>query len=205
MSRLRNAPIAKAPPVRLSILLVALVAFALGAGAMWFVLRESDSAPAQIGAMKSNAEPRAGEPPDVSQLAPADATTTLANWNYDRQNWSHAIEHYQQAIALGRDNPDVRTDLGNCFRFIGEPQKALDQYEIAQRQDPQHENSLFNQAGLFTEVLHDRKRAEAVAREFIARFPHSPRAEAARKLIGQPGGVTDSETQRVLDWLRTKP
>lgn len=125
------------------------------------------------------------EPPDVAQLAPGEAARTLANWNYDRRNWSHAIEHYEEAIARGTDNPDVHTDLGNCFRFLGQPQKALAQYEIAQKQDPQHENSLLNQAGLFAEMLHDKERAIAVAREFIARFPQSPRAESARQLIDQ--------------------
>ena len=44
-------------------------------------------------------------PPDVSQLAPAEAARTLANWNYDRQNWTHAIEHYQAAIAAVRIIP----------------------------------------------------------------------------------------------------
>ena len=125
----------------------------------------------------------ATEPPDVTQLAPAEAARTLANWNYDRQNWTHAIEHYEQAIALGADNPDVQTDLGNCFRFLAQGQKALDHYEIAQKENPQHENSLFNQIGLLAEVLHDKERAGLVAREFIARFPQSPRVETARRFI----------------------
>lgn len=185
--------------------LLGLAAFALGAGAMWLVLRESHPPAAQSSVTRGAVEPRAEEPPDVSHLAPADAATTLANWNYDRQNWSHAIEHYQKAIALERDNPDVRTDLGNCFRFLGEPQKALDQYETAQRQNPQHENSLLNQVGLFAEVLHDSKRAQAAAREFITRFPQSPRAESARKLIGQPEGVSDNDKQSILEWLNTRP
>jgi tetratricopeptide (TPR) repeat protein len=183
-------------------LLVGLTAFAIGAGAMWLTLRETQPSAAQSSATKGAAETRAEEPPDVSHLAPAYAATTLANWNYDRQNWSHAIDHYQQAIALGRDNPDVRTDLGNCFRFLGQPQKALEQYETAQRQNPQHENSLFNQAGLFAEVLHDNERAKAAARAFITRFPLSPREESARRLIGELEGRTDNEKQRILDWLK---
>jgi tetratricopeptide (TPR) repeat protein len=185
-------------------LLTVIVAFALGAGAMW-LLGESHPWPKQSSVTKGAAEPRPEEPPDVSQLPSADAATTLANWNYDRQNWSHAIDHYQQAIALGRDNPDVRTDLGNCFRFLGQSQKALEQYEIAQRQNPQHENSLLNQAGLFAEVLHDSERAKATAREFIARFPQSPRAESARNLIGQLERETDNGKQRIRDSLNSKP
>ena len=118
-------------------------------------------------------------------MSPADAARTLADWNYDRQNWPHAIDHYQEAIAKGADNPDVRTDLGNCFRFIGQPQKALEQYQIAQKQNPMHENSLFNQAGLFAEVLHDNEQALTIAHEFLARFPQSPRAESTRQLIAR--------------------
>src|SRR5437588_1974876 len=185
-------------------LLGGLCAFAIGAGAMWLALRETQPSVAQNSATRGAAETRAGEPPDVSHLAPADAATTLANWNYDRQNWSHAIDYYQQAIALGRDNPDVRTDLGNCFRFLGQPQKALEQYETAQRQNPQHENSLYNQAGLFSEVLHDNERAKAVVREFIARFPQSPRTEPAKKLLSQLEAAPKDDKQRILDWLNTR-
>ena len=205
VSRAQTANKPKVPLSRLSIFLVGIAAFVLGAGTMWLVLRETQPSVAQNSATRGAVERRAEEPPDVSHLAPADAATTLANWNYDRKNWSHAIDHYQQAIALGRDNPDVRTDLGNCFRFLGQPQKALEQYETAQRQNPQHENSLFNQAGLFAEVLHDNERAKAAAREFIARFPQSPRAASTRKLIGQLEGVTDNDKQRIREWLNTKP
>ena len=181
--------------------LLLLLAFGLGAGATWLALRGSSNQPAKpviesflpAGGTSTplpalSPSPGAAAPPDVSQLGPADAARTLANWNYDRQNWPHAIEHYEEAIARGADNADVRTDLGNCFRFLGQPEKALEQYQIAQKQNPQHENSLFNQVSLFAQVLHDHERAVATANEFIARFPQSPQVEAARQmtLLKQP-------------------
>ena len=163
--------------------LLILAAFLLGAGGMWLIMRSSSPGRPGKPAVERLSPSPATEPPDVSQLAPADAARTLGDWNYDRHNWAHAIEHYQEAIADGADNPDVRTDLGNCFRFIGEPQKALEQYQIAQTENPMHENSLFNQAGLYAEVLHDDQRALATAHEFLKRFPQSDRAAAARQLI----------------------
>ncbi|MGZ5552454.1 MAG: tetratricopeptide repeat protein [Chthoniobacterales bacterium] len=167
--------------------LLMLAAFVLGAGGMWVIMYSSapDKPPAVTRFAPTPASPSAAEPPDVSQLTPAEAARTLADWNYDRQNWSHAIEHYQEAIARGADNADVRTDLGNCFRFLGQAQKALEQYELAQKQNPQHENSLFNQAGLYAEVLHDDQRALSIAREFLTRFPQSPRAQSAKELISR--------------------
>jgi tetratricopeptide (TPR) repeat protein len=165
-----------------------LAAFVLGAGGMWAIMYSS-APEKQMAQRFVPAPPRASssapETPDVSQLPPAEAARTLADWDYDRQNWTHAIEHYQDAIAHGADNADLRTDLGNCFRFLGQAQKALEQYELAQRENPQHENSLFNQASLYVEVLHDDDRALSAAREFISRFPQSPHAKAAKELINR--------------------
>jgi len=165
--------------------LLLLAAFLLGAGGMWLIMRSPSSSPQVKPPVESFLPSPPTEPPDVSQRAPADAAKILGDWNYDQHNWAHAIEHYQQAIAAGADNPDVRTDLGNCFRFVGQPQKALEQYQIAQAKNPMHENSLFNQAGLYAEALHDDQRALATAREFLKRFPLSNRAAAARELISK--------------------
>ena len=165
--------------------LLMLASFALGAGGMWLVMHTSSSNTSGKPPVERFASTPNTAPPNVSNMSPADAARTLADWNYDRQNWPHAIDHYQEAIAKGADNPDVRTDFGNCFRFIGQPQKALEQYQIAQKQNPMHENSLFNQAGLFAEVLHDNEQALTIAHEFLARFPQSPRAESARQLTAR--------------------
>ena len=167
--------------------LLLLAAFLLGAGGMWLIMRSPSSGAGAPGkaAVESFLPPPDTGPPDVSQLPPGEAAKILGDWNYDQRNWTHAIEHYQQAIAAGADNPDVRTDLGNCFRFTGQSQKALEQYQIAQTKNPMHENSLFNQAGLYSEVLHDDQRALATAREFLKRFPQSERAAAARQLISK--------------------
>jgi tetratricopeptide (TPR) repeat protein len=168
-----------------------LASFVLGAGGMWVIMHSSaPDHPTVQRPTTASSPPAAAEPPDVSRLAPDEAARTLADWNYDRQNWPHAIEHYQEAIARGLDNPDVRTDLGNCFRFLGQAQKALEQYELAQKENPQHENSLFNQAGLYAEVLHDDQRALTIAQEFINRFPQRPKAPSAKELISRIRGET---------------
>ena len=171
-----------------------LVSFVLGAGGMWVIMRSTAPDHPTVQRLAPASSPAAAsEPPDVSQLTPAEAARTLADWNYDRQNWPHAIEHYQEAIARGADNADVRTDLGNCFRFLGQAQKAIEQYEIAQKENPQHENSLFNQAGLYAEVLHDDQHALRIAQEFISRFPQSSKAQSAKELISRIQGETRKE------------
>ena len=164
-----------------------LLSAAVGAGVTWVIMSQRETTPVRPvsfatpqPAQKQNSAPTA---PDISQLPPADAAVVRGNMAYDHQQWADAIREYQQAIASGRDNADVRTDLGNAFRFSDQAEKALEQYTIAQRQNPQHENSLFNQIGLFMEVMHDPNRAIPVCEEFIRRFPTSEKAARAREQL----------------------
>jgi len=155
-----------------TVILLSLLSAGGGSLLTWTLLSGNSQRPAPT----TNAAPSAT--PAMLQDA-----LSLGNWYYDHQQWTSAIGAYEQAISQGSDNPDVRTDLGNCYRFTGEPQKALEQYQIAQQQNPQHENSLLNQASLYSQVLHDHAKAEAIAREFLQRFPGSVSADAARQLL----------------------
>lgn len=116
-------------------------------------------------------------------MSAGEAAVARANLAYDHQQWSEAIRDYQEAIANGMDNADVHTDLGNAFRFSGQPQQALAQYETAQRLNPQHENSLFNQISLFSEVMGDPQRAIPICEEFMRRFPSSDKLPAVREQL----------------------
>ena len=168
------------------VIVIALVAFAAGAGISWLVLSGQQTTSVQspptyiTKAPASMAEP---VPPDVSQMSPSQSAVTLGNWNYDRKAWQKAVDSYQHAIFLGMDNADIRTDLGNALRFSGQPQKALEQYQTARREDPQHENSLCNLATLYAQVLSDPVNATATWREYLRLFPNGEKASVARQFI----------------------
>jgi len=188
-----------------SVILISVATFCAGAGISWLVLQphlvgnkalqQPPTYIIQAPAGSEESAPAAMQPPDVSQLPPADAAVTLGNWNYDQKNWQQSIECYQRAISLGTDNPDVRTDLGNAFRFNGEPKKALEQYQAAQRENPQHENSLYNMATLYEEVLGDRASALRSWQEYLTRFPNGEKAALAKQFITEPGTKTGGAIQ----------
>lgn len=168
----------------------------LGATLTYLALRPQLRAPAVASAapaMAVNPDPTTHEPsPDLTagQL-PAQADRTLGNFYYDHQNWTQAISHYESAIKQGADDSDIRTDLGNSYRFAGRPQDALRQYDAAQKMNPAHEFSLFNQGGLYLEDLKEPAKAIAVWQEYIKRFPTGQNVGAARQLIAQAqGGAT---------------
>jgi len=181
--------------------LTAVIAFGLGCGATWFLIKRSaDQERAFVSAGES-------KPPLDTSLSPARTAVVSGNWYYDRKNWARAIEAYEKAIALGADNSDVRTDLGNAYRFSDRPQKALEQYEVAQKQNPQHENSLFNQGGLYAFSLNQPEKALEIWREYLARFPQSPNAPKTRELISEVEAPQSDQRSEVAQWLknRTQP
>lgn len=160
-------------------------------------------------------------PPSLTAgLAPAQAERTLGNWYYDHRDWPEAQRHYEAAIRQGSDDSDIRTDLGNVYRFQSRARDALTQYQLAQRQNPQHEFSLFNQGTLFADELNDRPAALTVWRQYLERFPNGRNVELARQFLAQATGVmpsnvsaaqaaanptADPTTQRLFDLVNQAP
>ena len=153
---------------------VALVCAALGSGGTYFVLRP---------ALASAASAR---------ILTGDAALALGNTAYNQKNWPQAVSFYTQAIAAGTDNPDIRTDLGTSYRNVQQPQKAMEQFAIAQRQNPLHENSLLNQGIVYAFDLGDAPHALALWQQYLQRFPRGQHVADVKKLIAdvQAHGVT---------------
>lgn len=146
-------------------------------------------------------------PPDLDTAPPAEALAGLTppqtalvsgNWYFDHQNWPRAIAEYQTAIKGGIDNSNVRTDLGSAYRFMKQPKQAMEQYQIAQKQDPDHENSLFNQGGLYAFSMGQTAKGIEIWNNYLKRFPNGVNAAAARQLIkqaemGKPGAKPETD------------
>ena len=133
------------------------------------------------------ASPQNEEPPAslTASLTSSQAALALGNWYYDHERWDAAIGNYQRALQSGFDNPDVRTDLGNAYRFAGQPQKALDQYLTAQKQNPDHEQSFYNQGALWAVSLHNPAKGVAIWKAYLKRFPQGDSVAGARQLLAK--------------------
>ena len=125
----------------------------------------------------------------------ASADRELGNQQEDQGQWTSAIASYQKAITAGIDNPDIRTDLGVAYFKSSQPQKALEQYVIAQKQDPNHENSLFNEASAYA-VLGDSNRAISIWQTYLQKFPQGQHVADAKNFVAQvqAHGLTPAPT-----------
>ena len=124
------------------------------------------------------------EPPDVSQLAPVEAARTLANWNYDRQNWTHAIEHYQAAIAGGAIIPMSGPILAIVFASSDSQRRRSNRPRSRKRKPTAREQSFQSDQPLCRPVARQGTRPGGRAR-LIARFPQSPQVELVRERMKQ--------------------
>jgi len=110
--------------------LLILAAFLLGAGGMWLIMRSSAPGRPATPRVERFSPPPAMQPPDVSQLAPADAARILGDWNYDRHNWAHAIEHYQETI------PMCAPILAIAFGSLANPTERLSNIRLPRPRTP---------------------------------------------------------------------
>jgi hypothetical protein len=99
-SLMANRPRSMNPPTpqsRVSIPLLILAAFGLGAGGMWLVMHESPVVSEKMATIGLAASLAAGRGTAGCFTARSSGRRAdMANWNYDRQNWPHAIEHYRK-------------------------------------------------------------------------------------------------------------
>lgn len=216
----------EAAPAWLSYLFVGLAGILVGSSFTYLALRsqlsQRASAPMQLSAMPGSPTPTADHVPPANLtegLAPAQADRALGNWHYDHRNWAEAQQRYESAIRQGSDDSDIRTDLGNVYRFLGRPTDALTQYQLAQRMNPQHEFSLFNQGTLLLDDLKDAAGAMAVWKQYLERFPNGRNVRVVRDMLAQVTGSapmmpasggpmpppTDATTQRLLDLVNQTP
>jgi len=121
-------------------------------------------------------------------MPPVQVALTLGNWYFDHEAWSNAVAQYRKVLDMGMDNPDIRTDYGSALRFNGQPREALEQYRLAQKKDPRHENSLFNQGGLYASDFKDPAKAIAAWQQYIKRFPTGKSVAQAKSLIEREQG-----------------
>lgn len=102
---------------------------------------------------------------------PRAAVLRLANLTYDIGNWPNCVKYYEKFLELEPGQPDVFSDLGVCYRELGDPDKAIASFHQAQEIDPGHWQSMFNEVVILAFDLQDYDRAAEVLEELRALQP----------------------------------
>jgi tetratricopeptide (TPR) repeat protein len=127
--------------------------------------------PAEIQQLEAIAKANAGN---------ANAWIALGNAQMDAQRFAEAIISYQRALDLDPKNVDVRVDMGTCYRGVGQPQKAIEEYQKASKINPRHPMAQMNAGVVYAYDLG--KKAEAIKsfEKYLELAPNAPNAEDIR-------------------------
>jgi len=181
-------------------LLVAVVSFQIGRAGR--LSRESE---AVVAAPASSPSAPTAAPPDSSGGVPLDASERIAtartvvehdpknleawvdlgNLYFDTHQPQKSIEAYGHALEIKPDSPDVLTDQGVMFRAVGAYDKAIANFEKANRISPGHLQSLYNLGVVYAFDLRDIPKAEEAFNRLIQIAPTSENANQARQALAQ--------------------
>jgi len=101
-----------------------------------------------------------------------DALVQLGDMYMDAAKFPQAAEYLERAVAA-RDDANVRTDLGICYKQAGQPDKALAEFQRASTMAPDQWQPLFNEAIVLVD-LHRMDEARQIAGKLQQMKPGDP-------------------------------
>jgi Flp pilus assembly protein TadD len=104
-----------------------------------------------------------------------DALVQLGDMYMDAAKFPQAIDYLERAVAV-RDDANVRTDLGICYKQSGQPGSALAEFERAASLAPDQWQPLFNEAIVLID-LHRVDDARVVAAKLQQMRPGDPEVQ----------------------------
>lgn len=107
----------------------------------------------------------------------ADAILRLANLSFDVESWSRCVESFEQYLELRPADPDILSDMGVCYRGVGQLDHALELFDRAHRMEPDHWQSRFNEVVVLAFDQRDFDAAEDVLDELRSLQPDNPAVE----------------------------
>jgi len=79
---------------------------------------------------------------------------------FDSNQPIKAIESYDKALEIDANDPDVLTDQGIMYRRVGWFEKAVTNFNTANRLNPQHVQSLYNLGIVYRDDFNDPEKAK---------------------------------------------
>jgi cytochrome c-type biogenesis protein CcmH/NrfG len=114
-----------------------------------------------------------------------DSLVKLGNIYYDGQQFSSAIQYYQQALAIHPENPDVRTDMGTAYWYAGDADNALAALQTSLKYQPGHPQTLFNLGWVRWQGKQDPKGAIDAWQQLLKANPDYPQKQQIEQYIAK--------------------
>lgn len=109
--------------------------------------------------------------------APEETLLDRANRHFDSKKWKEARDAYVEYLKSEPENVNAMTDLGICYRELGEFEGALREFDRALALDPEHWQTLYNKIVLIGFDLKRNAEAQVLLSRLRALQPNNPDVE----------------------------
>ena len=108
---------------------------------------------------------------------------TLGNALMDSGRFGEAIDAYQNALKRDPNNVNVRVDRGTCYRRVGKPGAAAEEFRKGIEINPNHPNAHRNLGVVLAFDLGKREEAIQEFETYLRLMPNAPDAGQIRQVI----------------------
>jgi cytochrome c-type biogenesis protein CcmH/NrfG len=127
--------------------------------------------------------------PLLAQLRSEPGNTDLlykvGNIYYDAQQYPEAVTFYERCLKINPKATDVRTDMATAYHFMGQSDRALQEYEAVLKIDGKHANALFNTGMVKWQDKQDMTGAIAAWKRLLESNPDYAQRDRVQQLIAQ--------------------
>jgi len=109
----------------------------------------------------------------------------IGNFYYDAQQYPEAVKYYEQSLEIDPRATDVRTDMATAYHLMGQPDRAIQEYDAVLKIDGKHANALFNEGMVKWQDKKDLNGAIASWKQLLEVHPDYPQRDNVEKLIAQ--------------------
>ena len=114
-----------------------------------------------------------------------DAWAALGNEYFDSHQAQKAVDAYGKALGLKPGDPNILTDQGVMYRQLGQFDKAIANFQKANKLEPSHVQSLFNLGIVYANDVNKPDEAAKAWNKILTTAPNSEQAAQARQMLSQ--------------------
>jgi tetratricopeptide (TPR) repeat protein len=115
----------------------------------------------------------------------ADLLYKIGNAYYDAQQFPDAVKYYEQCLKINPKATDVRTDMATAYHFMGQADRALQEYDAVLKIDSNHANALFNTGMVKWQDKQDMSGAIAAWKHLLETNLQYPQRDKVQQLIAE--------------------
>ena len=143
----------------------------------------AQNAPSERAAILDETKVKALKSVAEQQPSNAQPRAELANLYFDAERYDDAITWYQAALKITPDDVNLSTDLGVCYYYTNQADKALLQLSHSLSIDPKHTKTLLNIGIVKAFGKQDLEGATKVWQQVVDLGPDTPEGQAAKRAL----------------------